>query len=116
MAPVEVGLLYRFNFVYDQPVVPYLGVAGVYSYFLEERLDSSWKKRGGVWGVAGNGGFMILLDKAEKRAAGLMERDSGINSTYLIYNFKYSLLNDFDETSGLDLTNQQHTIGVLLEF
>jgi hypothetical protein len=116
MAPAELGLIYRFNFVYDQILVPYIGVSGVYSYYLEEKLDSSWKKRGGIWGAAGKAGLMILLDGVEKRASGGLERDWGINSTYLVYHAKYTMLNNFDDQEGLDLTNWQHNFGILWEF
>ena len=83
---------------------------------MEERIDSSWKTRGGKWGVAGKGGLMLLLDKAEKRASGAMEREWGVNNTYLFYAYKYTYLNNFDENKGLDLTNNQHNLGVLFEF
>ncbi len=116
MAPAELGFAYRFNFVYDQIVVPYIGASGIYSYFLEERLDSSWKKRGAIWGAAGKAGLMILLDNAEKHASSKLEGDWGINSTYLIYNFKYNYLNDFNEDKGLDLSSHVHTLGFLFEF
>ncbi len=116
MAPAELGLLYRFNFVYDQIIVPYIGASGVYSYFLEERLESSWKKRGAKYGIAGKAGLMILLDNAEKRASGHLERNWGINNTYLVYHFKYVILNDFEEDKGLDLSNMQHTFGITFEF
>lgn len=116
IVPAELGLVYRFNFVYDQIVVPFLGASGIYSYFLEERLESSWKQRGTKYGVAGKGGLMILLDNAEKRASGSLERDWKINNTYLVYSYKYSYLNDFDEDKGLDLTYHLHSFGVLFEF
>ena len=116
IAPAELGLIYRFNFVNDQIVVPYIGGGGIYSYYMEERLESSWKRRGGKWGVAGKAGLMLLLDNAEKKASGALEREWKINNTYLIYSFKYSYLNNFDEKAGLDLSNQMHTLGVLFEF
>lgn len=116
VVPAELGLLYRFNFVYDQIVVPFLGASGIYSYFMEERLESSWKQRGTKYGVAGKGGLMLLLDGLEKRASGSLENAWKINSTYLVYTFKYSYLNSFDDNKGLDLTNQTHTLGVLFEF
>lgn len=115
LSPMELGLTYRFNFVQDQIIVPYIGCAGVGSYWMEERLDSSWKDRGIKWGVAGSGGLMVLLDGAQKRASGAMERDWKVNNTYFFYNFKYSYLNSFND-KGMDLTNTQHTLGVLFEF
>lgn len=116
LAPAELGLLYRFNFVYDQVVVPFLGIAGVYSYWMEERLDSSWKRRGGKYGLVGKGGLMFLLDNAEKRASAALERDWGINNTYLYYTYKYSNTNNFAPDKGLDLTNHAHCLGIIMEF
>jgi hypothetical protein len=42
------------NFWLDQVVVPYVGGSGVASYWFEEKLDSSWKRRSYNYGVMGS--------------------------------------------------------------
>ena len=116
IAPAALGLLYRFNFWLDQVVVPYVGGSGVASYWFEEKLDSSWKRRSYNYGVMGFGGLMFLLDGLEKRASGAMEAEWGINNTYLFYEFRYTSLNNFDAEDIIDLSSSLHTLGILFEF
>ncbi len=117
VAPAELGLAYRFAFVPDQIVVPFIGAAGSYTYWFEERLDSSVKNRGLLGGLTGQAGLMFLLDDIEPRTSGRLEGEWGINNTYFFYQFKYFWLNDFgDDTKKLDLSAQGHTLGVLFQF
>ena len=117
VSPMELGLTYRFNFVYDQPIVPFLGAGGDFTYYFEERLESSLKNRGLLYGYMGKGGIMILLDNAEKRASGALERQWGINNTYFIYSYKYVVADrDFSDGDDLDLSHQAHSFGILFEF
>lgn len=116
IAPAGLGLLYRFNFVLDQPVVPYLGGQGLASYWFEEKLDSSWKRRSYNYGAAGIGGLMFLLDNLEKRASGALESEWGINNTYLFYEFRYSYLSNFDSEDIVDLSSHFHSLGLMFEF
>ena len=117
MAPAELGLVYRFAFVPDQVIVPYIGAMGLYGYWFEEKLDSSTKNRGLNAGVGAQAGLMILLDNAEKRSAGRLESGWGINNTYLCYNFRYHKLDDFKDTDEVvDLSAHIHTIGILFQF
>jgi len=116
VAPAGLGLAYRFNFVLDQPVVPYLGAGGLFSYWMEERLDSSWKRKSYNYGAYGKAGLMILLDYLETRASGALEADWGINNTYLFYEYRYNWLNNFDDEDIINLNSQLHTLGLLFEF
>ncbi len=117
MAPAELGLLYRFAFVPDQVIVPYIGGNGIYAYWMEEKLDSSYKNRGLLAGAGGQAGLAFLLDNVEKRSSGRLESGWGINNTYFFYQFKYYWLNDFGKKSNtLDLSSQIHTLGVLFQF
>jgi hypothetical protein len=116
IAPGGLGLQYRFNFAYDQPVVPYVGAAGIASYWFEERLDSSWKNRSYNYGAQGFAGLMFLLDNIEKRASGALEAEWGINNSYLFYEFRYTNLDNFGEEDVVDLSSQLHSLGILFEF
>jgi hypothetical protein len=115
-APAALGLAYRFNFVLDQPVVPYLGAAGQFAYWYEGKMDSGTKWRSYNYGACGFGGVMFLLDNIEKRASGLLEAEWGINNSYLFYEYRYSWLNNFDQEDIIDLSSNLHSIGVMLEF
>ncbi len=116
IAPGGLGLQYRFNFGLDQPVVPYVGAAGIASYWFEEKLDSSWKRRSYNYGAQGYAGLMFLLDNIEKRASGSLEAGWGINNTYLFYEYRYTNLDNFGEEDIIDLSSQMHSLGILFEF
>lgn len=116
LAPGGLGLLYRFNFVLDQPIVPYVGGSGILSYWMEEKIDSSWKRKSYNYGAQGFGGVMFLLDNIEKRASGALEAGWGINNTYLFYEYRYTSLDNFGDEDIVDLSSQFHSAGILFEF
>lgn len=118
VAPAELGLVYRLAFVPDQVVVPFVGGGGAYTYWFEERLDSSVKNRGLLSGATAQAGLMFLLDNVEPRMSGRLESGWGINNTYFYYQYKYMWIDDFggDEEKTLDLSAQTHSFGVLFQF
>ena len=62
LVPAVLTLLYRFKFYEDQPVVPYVGVGGAYTYFYEARKsDKNVKTTGGKYGCAGLAGKLGLV-------------------------------------------------------
>ena len=116
LVPVSAGLLYRLKFFEDQLIVPFLGGAVHYYYFYEGRLESSEKVDGGKWGYSGLGGLQLLLDKADRRASNALKMDYGIDNTYLFYEFRYTVVDDWGEEQGLDLSSMIHMAGLLFEF
>jgi hypothetical protein len=115
-APASLGLTYRFGYVLDQPVVPYLGVQGAFAYWMEEREHSGTKRRGYLYGMFGTAGVMFLLDKLEPRAAGELESSWGINHSYFYYEYRYSYMDDFGKKDIIDLSSQFHSFGIAFEF
>jgi len=116
VVPGSAGLLYRLKFFEDQLVVPFLGGAANYYYFYESRMESSDKIDGGKWGYCGLGGLQLLLDKADRRASNAMKTEYGIDNTYLFYEFRYTVIDDWGEEEGMDLSSQMHMLGLLFEF
>ena len=115
-APAGLGLAYRFNFVLDQPVVPYIGGQGVGAYWYETRLHSGWKTRALNYGADGFAGLMFLLDNLDRHASGVMSSYWGINHAYFTYEFRYTTLNNFWQKNITDFSNQEHMFGFTLEF
>ncbi len=116
VVPGSAGLLYRFKFFEEQLVVPFVGGAVNYYYFYEGRLESSEKVDGGKWGYSGEAGLQLLLDQADRRASNAMKSEYGIDNTYLFYEFRYTVVDDWGEEEGLDLSSQMHMLGLLFEF
>lgn len=120
VVPGSLSLLYRLKFYENQPVVPYLGGGGSAAFYHEQRTEEpDINTTGGKYGYHGLGGVQFLLDWMDKRAAAHMDLDFGINNTYLYYQFKYQVLDNFGQTKedeGLSLTNMTHTAGLMFEF
>lgn len=116
VVPSSLGLLYRLKFFENQLVVPFLGGAVHYYYFYEGRLESDEKIDGGKWGYSGFAGLQLLLDNADPRAASSMKTEYGIDNTYLFYEFRYTVVDDWGEKEGLDLSSMMHIGGLLFEF
>lgn len=116
MGPAQLGLIYRFNYVPEQIIVPYLGAGGNYMYYFEARVKESWHKSGGLFGYHGRAGLQVLLNNIEKRASSNLKNQYGIDNSYLFYEFQYNVTDNFTPNKGLDLSNFTHTLGVLIEF
>lgn len=116
IVPSSLGLLYRLKFFEDQLVVPFLGGAVHYYYFYEGRVESDEKVDGGKWGYSGFAGLQLLLDNADPRASASMKTEYGIDNTYLFYEFRYTVVDDWGQKEGLDLSSMIHTGGLLFEF
>lgn len=113
--PAQLGFLYRFNFVPEQIIVPYIGAGGNYEYYFEARVKNAWHKAGGKFGYHGRAGLQLLLDGIEKRASANMQTQYSIENTYFVYEFQYNNTDGFG-AEGIDLSNYSHTLGILLEF
>ena len=116
LVPASLGLLYRLKFSENQFLVPFLGGAANLYYFYEGRLESSEKTDGGKLGYSGFAGLQLLLDNADPRAAASMKTDFGIDNTYLFYEFRYSVVNDWGKKEGMDFSSLMHIGGLLFEF
>ena len=112
--PLQAYLVYRFVFVPDQPLVPYLG--GGYSHFTyRQALKGAPTVRGGQEGFHLRGGLQFLLDVLDPQAAEAAWRDWGLVNTYLTLEAQYARVNDFGSAS-VDLGGRTYFGGLLLEF
>lgn len=111
MIPIRLDFIYRFDFVNEQIVVPYLR-AGVDSViFVESAGGTLW---GNKFGLHGGAGVAFLLDRAEALSASV-ENGMGINDMYLTLEARYAHINSFKNT-GIDLSGIYPYLGLLMAF
>ncbi|MBX7148068.1 hypothetical protein K1X76_03205 [bacterium] len=111
LIPIRNNIIFRFDFMKDQIVVPYVGVGGDYVIFRESVAGDSIK--GVKVGFHGLGGVAVLLNKFEDIGSDL--RDSGIDDMYLTFEGRYNKIDSFKST-GLDLSGFAVYIGFLMTF
>jgi hypothetical protein len=117
LIPLDIVARYRFNYLTDQVLVPFLG-AGFDVYHLndenvipeEDQDGNNWK-----YGVHGEVGVQILLDYFSPDQARDMKRKWSIINTYLNLEAKFSAVDNF-ASDDLDLGGNIYTVGILFEF
>lgn len=122
----SLGFAYRFDYVDEQPLVPYLavGVMDTLGAFTQDQPTGATTEYLNRFGGYVGGGLEILLDVFEPARAADLELSSGINDTYLIIDARYNwqpYLYDSDAGSvtrdnGLQYTGFQITAGLKFDF
>jgi opacity protein-like surface antigen len=122
----ELGLAYRLDYFYEQPLVPYLqaGIQGSLVTLSSEDPATSGieSETGHRVGAYVGGGLELLLDTFEPARAADLELSSGINDTYLIIDARYNWLNKYVsdkslvDATGLLFDGWQVTAGLKFDF
>lgn len=119
--PATLGLAYRFDWLverYGIPFAPY-GRAALerYHWWVTDGSGSSGED-GATNGWSVTGGLALLLDFFDRQLARELDRDSGVNHTYLFFEVKKSWIDDFGSASSWDLSDENLTLtgGLLFAF
>ncbi len=83
MFPLSLGLIYKFKFMHDQLFVPFATAAFDYNLATEFRSGFTAFKYRGVLASHVGGGVLLNLGWLERTAALDLDRQYGINNTYL---------------------------------
>lgn len=111
LLPVHFTATLRGIFHEDQWLVPYLGAAaGRYSYRIT--IEGQDRISGGTGGTFVRYGLQLLLDRLDRRAAQNLQRQFGIDNTYLFFEWRDSKA----EVDGSELGGTAYLGGLLLEF
>jgi hypothetical protein len=125
--PLRASLTYRFDYLareYNIPLVPY-GRASLDRYqwwVLNGAGDTASANGAGGSGATNgysfSGGMAILLDFLDQGVARDMDRDVGINDTYLFVDFSKSFINDFGASRSWNLSDDRVTVsgGIMFVF
>lgn len=112
MIPLEGNVTFRFDFVPDQFLVPYLKAGPDYVIFLQSLEGNSLN--GGKWGMHGVAGVQFLLNNLEDVEATIND-SSWLNQIYFVMEGRYGWINSFGST-GVNLSGLTFTGGFLFEF
>jgi len=131
--PIEVMLVYRFDWLmkrYRVPFVPYLKVGlAYYLWFIQNGSDgiASYQDpndpnapreegMGGTWGFGIHPGLAFQLDVIDQAAARVVDAEIGINHTYLFIELNYSDISNFGRDRTLVLSDLTFNTGLSFEF
>ena len=89
-AALETG--YRFEYIYDQILVPY-GKGGFDMWFFQESASGKKSQRGRLSGYHWSAGAMLLLDVFEKSAAQKIYNEFGVKNSFIFFEFRQNLIN-----------------------
>jgi hypothetical protein len=127
MVPLRVSLTYRFDLLaqrYGIPLSPY-GRASLdrYQWWVNNGAGATASFNGkdgsgATMGYSFSGGVAFLLDFLDPSLAREMDRDVGINDTYLFVDFTKSFVSDFHSAKSWDLSDEKVSIsgGILFVF
>lgn len=125
--PLRAFLAYRFDLLarlYNIPIVPF-GRASLdrYQWWVLNGQGNTANSqglsgRGATNGYSFSGGAAFLLDFLDSGIARDMDRDLGINDTYLFVDFTKSFVNDFGSAKSWNLSDDRVTIsgGIMFVF
>jgi hypothetical protein len=127
MIPLRVSLTYRFDVLarrYNIPLSPYGRFSlDRYQWWVTNGAGdtASFEGENGSGATNGysfSGGVAFLLDFLDPGLAREMDRDTGINDTYLFVDFTKSFVSDFHSARSWDLSDEKVSIsgGILFVF
>jgi hypothetical protein len=125
--PVRVSLTYRFDLLASQYNIPFAPYARAslerYTWWVQNGSGSTANANGLTGSGATNGysfsaGLAFLLNFFDPGVAREMDRDLGINHTYIFVDFTKSFIDDFGSRQSWNLSDDKTTIagGLLFVF
>jgi hypothetical protein len=122
--PANLSVVYRmdeFMKRYKVPLVPYVKLGPSYTLWWISNGDGGIaevgadKALGGKYGMHVKGGLMLNLDWIDETSAAAFENSAGVNNTYLFFEYNWLWLNNFGQSTGLDLSNKYFSFGLAIE-
>lgn len=111
LVPMHFYVLVRGVFWENQWVVPYVGGGFSYFYYRESVHDQK-KVTGTAHGTNVRGGLQFLLDRIDLRAADNLQRQFGVENTYLIAEAQITKV----KKDSVKLGGVSYLFGLLFEF
>ncbi|MGC4000832.1 MAG: MXAN_2562 family outer membrane beta-barrel protein [Anaeromyxobacter sp.] len=121
VVPTSLIATYRFDGVPERlhvPLAPYLRFGlERYNWWVTDG-DNNWSKEGATNGWSGTLGLALLLDWFDQQSARDLDREAGINHTYLFADWSFGKVDDFGSSKSWDLTNDKGAFqfGLMLAF
>ncbi len=111
--PSSLTLTYRFDWPVERyriPLAPYARVAlERYNWWISD--DQGEVESGATNGWSATAGIAFLLDILDPGSARAMDRDAGVNHTYLFFDVTKSSIDDFGSSTSWDLSDEDFSFG-----
>lgn len=127
VVPITVLLGYRFELLADRfrvPLVPYARAGLGYGFWwatkggrgdISTTMDGQ-KTRGGSFGWQANLGLMLRMDFIDRASAIDLDRNTGVNHTYLFGEWQFSHLDGFGSPKRLSVGDDTFLVGFAVAF
>ncbi|MCX5859137.1 MAG: MXAN_2562 family outer membrane beta-barrel protein [Proteobacteria bacterium] len=115
IAPIGLNLTYRLMYFKNQFLVPF-GRAGLDIYLFRERKEGDTTISGYRTGYHYAFGGAFLLDWLSPESGVNLDLEWGINNTYLIFEYRYSHINDFNKKHDFDFSTETWFGGIMFEY
>jgi len=115
IAPISLNLTYRLVYFENQFLVPF-GRAGLDCYLFRERKEGDTTISGYRTGYHFAFGGALLIDWLSPVSAVNLDMDWGINNTYLIFEYRYSYVDNFNQKQDFDFSTETWFGGILFEY
>ena len=109
--PTQLELNYRFDFLNEQVVVPWLSAGGDYWLYREEN-EFAKRVQGDKKGWHAGAGLGIQLDRLEPDSMNDLEQDFGVENVFLELGVQRTSMS----RAGLDFSGWIYQAGLLFEF
>lgn len=116
--PLSLSATLRLDFFREQLIVPAAGVGGDYWMWKEkwwtEDEDEDSARSGGKLGWHWNAGGWLLLDPLDRSAASALEAKTGIDDTFLTFEYRQTYMKHSDKL--LDFSDKEFLVGLKCDF
>lgn len=116
--PTSASLTYRFDWPVERyriPLAPYVrGTLERYNWWVSDFEGKS--ESGATNGWSATAGLALLLDILDPGSARDLDREMGVNHTYVFAELTKSSIDDFGSSSSWDLSNDDFALGLGLMF
>ncbi len=116
LVPLGIGVTYLARFLKQQYVIPFGGVGITGYFFSESKKNGETIKKGRVGGYYYSVGALFNLDWVEPEYALKLDADSGINHSYILLEYRWSIVDEFGKYSDFDFSNNTFFAGLAFEF
>jgi hypothetical protein len=110
MIPTSLTATYRFDWLADRYRIPFAPFGRLsldrYNWWVTDGSGST-TQRGATNGWSAGGGLAFLLDVVDPGLARELDRDSGINHSYLFAEVRKTWIDDFGSSKSWSLSDNQ---------
>jgi len=115
IVPLSCNVTYRFSYLQNQVLVPFVRT-GLATYFFQESKAGDTTVSGYRSGYHFAGGVAFLLDFLNPASAVSLDLDFGINNTFLVFEYRASVIDDFGKDLDFDFSEETWFGGILFEY